>query len=780
MSAPHFSYLHRSLVRLAAGCCLLVSFGLALAQSEGQKVEKVIVEGLVGYRPAYIEARLKVQQGKIYSAMDSRDDLTYLSRIMRTAYVRTEPGVAGGVNVIYTVSEFPHFRKLQIIGNHKITTVRIEGLARLKAGDVLNEQVQQSLLRALHNEYKGAGMPQARIGLNLIDVPPDPKAERPAAQADLQIMIDEGKQTLCKDVIITGNQAFTAIRLRLTLDTKGSWGFIKNYYDEETFRKDLATLRDFYAAHGYFDARIDRGTFKEETSDGMMKISPVIQVNEGQRYRFGKTTVRGARLFSQADVAEPFKELQGKLFDGKKFIGAMDRLRELYQDHGLLTTEIESKYDYDVKNKILNLTIEISEKNRIYVGKIKLVRPALEPDDEKGWFRGWYNRFSPPIKEETVLREVLLKPGEVYNKRLERETIRRLARLDVFDSDKLKAYNEPSGEPGVHNMVIEAQESLTGVIMGGVGYGDVTGPFIFGNFTEKNIHGDANAFTLQVLLGLQASSVVATYLDRHLGGGDNSLLTRFYLQNQLNPGYRAQTFGASTEWGHPLTPEWSMYLQPRVEWVNLTHRSGYSHTSEDLDRSYGVATGRIRVTNDTRWPFDGHYREGYLQGASLEAGYAGGPLVRVEGQRDQYFPLTQNLTYRMNAIGGLMPYSASTVPINERYFLGGDTDMRGFKYHGAGYFDSKDDRVPIGGAGKLLVKNELLYPLYEPVWGAAFTDVGMLGESPVSWQGPRVSAGVGLRFDLKHVQVALDLALPIVTQSNDQKRFFHFSLQSQF
>lgn len=770
------------LARFALGVCILLAAAAGWAQSEGMRVDSVQVQGLVGYRPAQILPRLKVQQGKPYRAVDVQADLTELGRIMNTASVRTEPSDKGGVNVIYTVTEFPRFRKLQVIGNQKVTTSRIEGLAKLKPGDVLDQRTQESLLRALRTAYREAGMPQARIGLNLVEVPAAAGEERKVPQADLQIVVDEGRQVLVKDVIIQGNKSFSGVRLRFLLDTKGSWGFVKNYYDESTFRDDLAKLRDFYAAHGYFDAKIERGAFQEQPGAKIPSISPVIQVTEGQRYTFGKATVRGARLFSQADVTAPFKELEGKLFDGKKFAAALDELRALYQDHGLLTTEIDPKYEYDVKNKVLNVSIDVSEKDRIYVGKIKLVRPAYDVEDEKSWFRGWYDRFSPPVKEQTVMREILLKPGEVYSKRLERESLRRLAGLEVFDNDKLKAYNEPTGEPGVHNMVVEAEETVTGAISGGVGFGDVTGPFVFGSFTERNIAGEANAFTLQALLGTRDSSLVASYLDRHLGASDDSLLTRLYLQNQLAPGYRARIIGGTSEWGRPLNfanSNWTMYVRPRLEWVSLSERSGYD-ARENLDRAYAVATGRIRFTEDTRYPFGGRYHEGYLQAYSLEAGYAGGALIRLEAMRDQYIPLTRSLTWRTMAFGGIMPYGRDALPIHERYFLGGDTDMRGFRYRGAGYFDPDEKRVPIGGAAKLLVKNELQFPIYDPVSGVAFVDVGSLARDPVSWQVPRVSTGLGLRFDMRRVQVALDFAVPVMRQSHDQTRFFHFSLQSQF
>jgi outer membrane protein assembly factor BamA len=59
----------------------------------------------------------------------------------------------------------------------------------------------------------------------------------------------------------------------------------------------------------------------------------------------------------------------------------------------------------------------------------------------------------------------------------------------------------------------------------------------------------------------------------------------------------------------------------------------------------------------------------------------------------------------------------------------------------------------------------------------SFVDVGDLGRSPVSWQVPRVSTGTGLRFNLRQVQVAVDVAMPLVKQDHDRTQFFHFSMQ---
>jgi outer membrane protein insertion porin family len=741
-----------------------------------ENVEKVEILGLVSWQPEQILPRLKTRAGQAYNVLDVRDDLSELSRIMRTAAVSTEPTASGNLIVRFTVTEFPRFRKLLVVGNSLLKTERIETLARLKPGDVLDERTRVALTQALRDDYKALGMPQARVTLELIDVLAEPGGP---PQADLRVNVEEGVQVLCQDLVIEGNQAFSTIRLRSLLETKGSWWFVKNYYDSATFQDDLDRLRDFCAAHGYFDARIDSGPFEQRQVKGRAVVSPVIRIQEGERYRFGTARVRGARLFAAADVQAPFQGLAGRPFDGRRFAAALDKLRQLYRDHGLLTTEFATDYQYDASNKILDMTINITEGGRIYVGQVKLVQPPVEEEADRGALRGWYDRFAPPVKQQAILREVLLKPGDVYNQRLERDSLRRLANLGIFDPRTLRAYNEPTVEPGIQNLVIEAEQSVTGAISGGVGFGDATGAFLYASFNERNLAGAGDVLGIQATLGTRNSSLSISHLNRHLGESDDSLATRIYYETFTLPGYRAYVGGASGEAGRPLEGDWRLYLRGRLEAVRLEERDGID-AAEDLTRGYGVATVRLRAVEDTRFPYGQRPTEGYLQSYGVEAGYAGGPLLRLEAMRDQYVPLSDWLTWRVAASAGVMPYDSDRVPIHERYFLGGDTDLRGFEYRGAGYFDREEDDVPIGGAIKLLVKNELHFPIFDPVSGVYFVDAGALGRSPVGWQAPRVSTGLGLRFDLRNVQVALDLAYPVARQSGDRTRLFHFSLQSAF
>jgi outer membrane protein assembly factor BamA len=219
-------------------------------------------------------------------------------------------------------------------------------------------------------------------------------------------------------------------------------------------------------------------------------------------------------------------------------------------------------------------------------------------------------------------------------------------------------------------------------------------------------------------------------------------------------------------------------VQGRLEYIRLREADGFD-PKEDLDVSYPVATVRLGVFDDTSYP-RANPSEGRRLAGGVELGYADGPLIKFSGDAEYHYRLSKNLVYHFNPSFGLIPYDSDNIGITERFFLGGSDDLRGFAFRGAGRRDDDDEDVGIGGAVKLLVRNELSSPVYDPVSGVVFLDVGTLGGSPFDIEAPRASAGVGARFAMGRTAIALDLAAPLIKQGDDQTQFLHFRFDSSF
>ena len=96
----------------------------------------------------------------------------------------------------------------------------------------------------------------------------------------------------------------------------------------------------------------------------------------------------------------------------------------------------------------------------------------------------------------------------------------------------------------------------------------------------------------------------------------------------------------------------------------------------------------------------------------------------------------------------------STLPIQERLFLGGESTVRSF---GEAELGPHRRRDPLGGLTSAVATAELRQQIRGNLWGALFYDVGTVGRDAWDLSGPRGHAlGVGLRYRLPVGPIRLD------------------------
>jgi outer membrane protein assembly factor BamA len=213
----------------------------------------------------------------------------------------------------------------------------------------------------------------------------------------------------------------------------------------------------------------------------------------------------------------------------------------------------------------------------------------------------------------------------------------------------------------------------------------------------------------------------------------------------------------------------------RLDSVDLERRD--KDIGDDFDASYLVGSVRLSrhwdSTNEDFFP-----NEGRVMDVGLELGAADGFLAKLTGEANSYWRLSEKIAWATILRGGLMPYDADKVGVTERFFLGGDYDMRGFRVRGAGPKDPGDDDVATGGATKALVQNELRYRFNDNVYGLLFVDAGSLGEGPLEFSDWRLSAGAGIRVRIPFPRMtfSIEFANPLVSDDKDSDRLVHFRI----
>ncbi|MGH8100360.1 MAG: BamA/OMP85 family outer membrane protein, partial [Chthoniobacterales bacterium] len=123
---------------------------------------------------------------------------------------------------------------------------------------------------------------------------------------------------------------------------------------------------------------------------------------------------------------------------------------------------------------------------------------------------------------------------------------------------------------------------------------------------------------------------------------------------------------------------------------------------------------------------------------------------------------------------------ATEIPIDERFFNGGNNTVRSFGERDLGPLDPKGN--PIGGEFFTVFNIEYTFPIVGELQGALFTDAGNLlpsSEHP-SLDDMRYGVGMGLRYKLPIGPIRLDYGFNPDPHEHEDSGAFHFSFGFAF
>jgi outer membrane protein insertion porin family len=307
--------------------------------------------------------------------------------------------------------------------------------------------------------------------------------------------------------------------------------------------------------------------------------------------------------------------------------------------------------------------------------------------------------------------------------------------------------------------------------------GDVSGATVTFELTNRNMYGEADRLRASATFGTRTSLFRLGYFNRYIGDSDTSADFALYRSRQSFRAYRERTYGTSLELGQPISEYLNGFIRIRGERVDFSQYD--DDADEDFD-GYYVGAVRPMLVYDRRdnntWA-----TRGYLVSGGIETGYADGFLFKLLHGFEWYKTLGESeFIYYYDHTVGLMPYDADNVGISERFFVGGTSSLRGFKYREVGPRDDGDDDLATGGSTRLTQRHELRYPFNDFIRGRIFTDAAVLEEGFMDFGTPRVGSGVGVLVDFGPFVLELDFAVPVLKDSGDKTQFLHFRISSDF
>jgi outer membrane protein insertion porin family len=750
--------------RRAARFALVLSLlaGAARAQDE----ETATVERVEIARNQFLQTDtllfyVSTKPGERYDALRVKDDFRRLwdTGFLDDLRVDVTDGAAGKI-VTFVVQERRRVQVVDYRGSKALSNSAIE--------DALKEKEAQIRLDSFYDPAKARkaeGVIRDLLrdkGRPLATVRHDVKSLG-GAGTQLSFVIDEGPRALVKEIAFTGNQAFSdgALRGRMKIKQRGFWNLSwltgKAKHTDAKWTEDAQTLLDFYLDHGYVTATVGTPvlTYVDGRS-GLVRKKPVkwlrmeVPVTEGDQYRVGTVELAGLTVFKPEPVRALFKLQTGDVYRESRIKKGYEKLRDIYGAQGYFQWTSLTRRVPDAGRHVVDVTLTMEEDKRYYVGHIR--------------FTGNHS-----TRDKVIRREVFLNEADVFNTEALKLSIRRINQLGYFKPMEAPPALGASKQGDDHiDVTFKVEEQNRNQFTLGGGVSGLDGTFANASFQTNNFLGAGETLTLAAQKGGRSNNyqlaVSEPYLfDRPITAGvDLFSRKNDYLTADNTLAYSQVRTGVSLTTGVALKRFTRLFGGYTYEVIDTAVRedlaSNTTSSSEvpvfnpfaDEGRSRQSRLSPSIVHNTVDNPYTPRSGVRLSTGVELAGGFLGGSVSywkpTLEGV--WYIPHTRRTALGLRGqIGYIRPYGdTNALPYYERYFLGGETQIRGVNVRTVSPVDTQN--TALGGNKFVLFNAEYYFDIAAPLRFLLFYDAGeaYLEGQGLYWKTFRTSTGAELRF----------------------------------
>ncbi len=418
----------------------------------GKSISEVSFEGLKGVKKSELVGITNSYIGKAFTeelfnnALDRLYALAYFEEI--EPYAKHDPRSRERVILVFRVKEHPVISSISFKGNKKLRNNELREAVSIKTGDVYIESAALLDERAVRDAYIKKGYSNAKVSM---------VAEETDDGISVVFQISEGSGTVVSKISFSGNTTFSSKTLRSKMSLKED-GFLKNgAFQRSSLEADKQAIIMYYMTKGYIDARIidviEESSFNQKKEREEVALTVIIQ--EGAQYTYNGTTIEGNEIFSTEKLLSSIKLKPGDVFNQTKYQEGMSALTNLYYENGYMTNEFHPSINKDSERRTIGYTLRIVERSRAHVENIII----------KG---------NTKTKDEVILREIPLKPGDVFSRKKIMNGVRNLYNTQYFSS----IVPEPvsGSEENLVDLVFNVEEQSTTSLQFGMTFTGISNP----------------------------------------------------------------------------------------------------------------------------------------------------------------------------------------------------------------------------------------------------------------------------------------------------------------
>lgn len=696
-------------------------------------IERIEFIGLRRIQRDTLLARIFSRSGDPYNPDALRRDFQALWNTQFFEDIRLEvedsPDQPNGKIVLFYVSERPIIRRIEYKGNKSITESDIlDAFKDKKVGLSVESQFDPTKIKRAEVVIKEL---LAEHGRQFATV--KPTYERIAATNAVKLVfnIDEGPKVKVGTITVVGNKAFSTRKIIRSMRHDRPISIplylteipiMAKTFDRPKLEEDLEVgVRGLYQDHGYFRVDVEEPTLKTVTLDRGGIPIPVpgigaehgkatnitIKIEEGAQYRMGKLVFRSADpdqglIFKPEFLQRVFPLKQGDIFDADKIRKSLDDFRKLYGDYGYIDFNATPSFDVDDAKKVINLTLDFDQEKQFFVRRIE--------------FSG-----NTTTRDKVIRRELLLDEGQVFSNRLWELSLLRLNQLGYFDPIKPEnADLKRDVKKGTVDIRLKVKEKGKQSISFNGGVSGLAGSFVGFSYQTNNFLGLGETLTLSAQIGnIQTDirlgftepylfdrpistgfTIFASKLDYNTARQEGLLLgQQVAIDPALQENYNTDSKGFTVFASYPLRRSafTRLGLQYGYSTTNITPFSQSATLLFEFTKFTSLAgpsalnginmssiTPTISYSTVDSPNFPTHGRSIYY-GATFTGGPLQGNVDTISNTFTMayYHPVRRRRNVIALRVQGatINGFSGREVPPNNRFYLGGEQDVRGYEFY---------------------------------------------------------------------------------------------------
>lgn len=674
-----------------------------------------------------LRALVYAKKGDVYDEESIHRDFITLWNTGRFDDLRVEKerGPNGGVIVRFVVVERRTVHTIDYSGNKSISKSEI--LDRFKERKVtLTPESQydpgkvQRAKNVLQDYESERGHQYATVTPQIRQVPP--------GGVDITFNIDEGPKVKVGKIIIEGNNAFSDRMVIRAMKNLRPIGIPKSILFENLFRRtydatkldeDSDRIRQFYQTRGYFTARVINHTERvyDVTGHGIKiplfnpkkpakRVDITMFVREGDKYSLRNFNFVGMKLFRTPDLIgrQVFRMGPGDVFSTEKLQKGIEELRKLYGNFGYIDMVPSPDPEVVPGKPQVDLTIDVDEGKQFFVRRID--------------FQG-----NTTTRDKVIRRELLIDEGDLYSQQLWETSILRLNQLGYFDPLKAEDAADIKRDTRTNtvDILLKVKERGKNSIQLNGGVSGISGSFIGFSYSTNNFLGLGETLSLSSQIGTLLNSVTFGFTEPYLFDKPiQAGFTIFYQNYRYDQGVQASIFAGQNLTGYYSSLPSSSLLNYSTNGYGFTAFASYA-----LRRSFarvGITYGySVQTLKPISTGADSYFRFINFQGLAGQnqlAGIASSTITPTYAYNTVNHPIIPTRGLRINfgagfagsVLGGnvntvqpsldvayfrrgifkshvmgfhvngrfIAGYGGKVAPPYQRYYMGGEDDVRGF------------------------------------------------------------------------------------------------------